>query len=106
MATTNKKRTVRPEVTLSLTRTNDVKWGYVVLVIFLMLITAGAVRFIDKIHYNNVINQLSSQSADYHSQAINAQKDVGFIITQDNSSINCYQLQDQQDRSTCSAHNH
>ena len=80
-------------------------WGAALLVIVFCLITAVLVNFLNNLHYKNQILQDSNQVTAAQSQQDKEQYDLSFVINNDNSQLNCYDLHSTYARGVCNTHN-
>ncbi len=82
-----------------------IKLKVLVLVVFFSLATSAIVNILDSIHYNNIITKIYSSDVNNQLQLDKTIKDYKFVLTQDNNSLNCYQLQTSYDQNLCNKHN-
>lgn len=74
-------------------------WG----VLLCIIITAVVVRFVDNLHFNNLIAQANNQAAVSQTQSTQQRYDIKFLI--DNAgSLNCYDLHSDYARGVCNGH--
>lgn len=79
-------------------------WKLVALVLFFAAITGLAVNLLDKVHYDNMLLQASSQAQAAQTELGKEQYDLKFLINNETGPINCYDLQSNFTRTVCIAH--
>jgi hypothetical protein len=94
-----------PDLSLTPSDRRSFNWRVFFLVLACSAITAGIVRFSENLHYSNSLLQANDQTNSAQTQLAAEQRDVKFIISHDNSQLNCYEMQSSYDRNLCNLHN-
>lgn len=75
------------------------------LAIICAVVAGTAIRFLDNVHYNGLLQQANNQAVSAQNKLDSEQHDLQFVINNAGTQLNCYDLQSTYARRVCSSHN-